>query len=106
VHAPTKKDEGNRWLIRVTAEVNSLAEQVGCDGVTACNRAAGAWTARNQMSINGKRDEFTLVYLLAMGRSGGIKSLKATSIAEPVSTAVEEWPQNAQDVGIDSGTAA
>lgn len=67
---------------------------------------SGAWTARHQMSINGKRDKFSLDDLLALGRAGGIKNVKASSIIEQVKAAVQKWPQTAQEVGIDSDTVA
>lgn len=66
----------------------------------------GAWTARHQMSINGKRDNFSVDDLLALGRTGGIKSVRAASIIEQVSASVEKWPQVAREVGIDADTVS
>lgn len=66
----------------------------------------GAWTARHQMSIHGKRDNFVLEDLLALARTGGIKKARAAAIVGEVTAATEQWTPIAQDVGIDSDTVA
>lgn len=52
----------------------------------------GLWTNRHQMSINGKRDDFDLEDLIALGESGGIKRARALGILEEVDAAVAQWP--------------
>jgi serine/threonine-protein kinase HipA len=64
----------------------------------------GAWTARHQMSINGKRDNFELDDLLSLARSGGIKRGRATSIIEQVDSSVRKWPDFAERAGVDADT--
>lgn len=66
----------------------------------------GAWTARHQMSINGKRENLVLDDLLALARTAGIKKAKAAAIVAEVAAATERWATIAQDVGIDAGTVA
>ncbi|TFG98045.1 MAG: type II toxin-antitoxin system HipA family toxin, partial [Calditrichales bacterium] len=59
---------------------------------------SGKWTEKHQMSLNGKRDEFTRVDLLKVAREMNIKS--AANILEQVNQAVSEWPQIAADCGV------
>jgi serine/threonine-protein kinase HipA len=66
---------------------------------------SGAWTARHQMSINGKRDGFTLDDLLSLARAGGIKTAKAAAIVEQVKQSVSNWPDFAQQAGVDPDRA-
>jgi serine/threonine-protein kinase HipA len=66
----------------------------------------GAWTSHHQMSINGKRDDFSIEDLVALARSGDIKRAKALAIAEEVDTAVAEWRTHAADAGVPEDTAA
>ena len=70
--------------------------------VTYSYNPSGAWTARHQMSINGKRDGLSRDDLLALGRVGGIKSVRASSIVDQVRDAIKKWPGFAQEAGVDS----
>ncbi len=59
---------------------------------------SGKWTSRHQMSVNGKRDEFTSVDLLKVAVEMNIKS--AVNIIEQVKQSVSEWAQIAADTGV------
>ncbi len=59
---------------------------------------AGKWTNQHQMSINGKRDHFTMADLLAVGESIGIP--KAMDIIQDVLDAVGRWPEFATQAGV------
>lgn len=61
---------------------------------------AGDWTATHQMTVNGKRDQFTRADLLAAGRSAQLKRGRAEAIAEEVIAAVRDWPRHAADAGV------
>jgi len=61
---------------------------------------AGGWTATHQMSVNGKRDQFTRADLLAAGRSAQLKRGRAEAIAEEVIAAVRDWPRYAVEAGV------
>jgi serine/threonine-protein kinase HipA len=61
---------------------------------------AGGWTATHQMSVNGKRDQFTRADLLAAGRSAQLKRGRAEAIAEEVIAAVRDWPRYATEAGV------
>lgn len=60
----------------------------------------GDWTATHQMSVNGKRDQFTRADLLAAGRGAQLKRGRADAIAEEVISAVRDWPRFAAEAGV------
>ena len=62
---------------------------------------AGTWTNRHQMSINGKRDDFTRADLLTVARQFGIKD--GDDILEQVVAAVVAWPRYAKEAGVGDG---
>src|SRR5665213_1448903 len=62
---------------------------------------AGDWTAHHQMSLAGKRDDFTLEDFRQVGRVATLKRGQAKVILEEVSEVVSEWPRYAQGVGVD-----
>ncbi|MCF8069116.1 MAG: type II toxin-antitoxin system HipA family toxin [Desulfobacterales bacterium] len=59
---------------------------------------AGKWTNRHQMSINGKRDQFTIEDLTHVGESISIP--KPAKIINEVRDAVEKWPGFARNAGV------
>ena len=61
---------------------------------------SGSWTNRHQMSVNGKRDEFTRTDLLTVAETFGIKD--GTGLIEQVTTAVADWPRFAKEAGVPS----
>jgi serine/threonine-protein kinase HipA len=61
---------------------------------------AGDWTATHQMTVNGKRDQFTRADLLAAGRSAQLKRGRTEAIAEEVIAAVRDWPRYAAEAGV------
>jgi hypothetical protein len=52
------------------------------------------WTNQQQMTVNGKRDNFTIADLLEPAKQFGIKN--ANNIIQSVITAVKEWPMIAE----------
>ena len=64
----------------------------------------GDWTATHQMSVNGKRDQFSRADLEAVGRNAQLKRGRAETIAEEVITAVRAWPRFAADAGVPEAT--
>lgn len=62
---------------------------------------SGAWTARHQMSINGKQDGFTLEDFRACAKSASMKRGRAEAILEEVRGAVATWPRYADEAGVD-----
>ena len=62
---------------------------------------AGLWTATHQMTINGKRDGFTLADFEGCARSALMKRGRAAAILDEVRAAVETWPACAAAAGVD-----
>jgi serine/threonine-protein kinase HipA len=60
---------------------------------------AGQWTNRHQMSLNGKRDEFTRDDLLQVGES--ISLARPADLHEEVREVVSRWPEFAAEAGIE-----
>jgi serine/threonine-protein kinase HipA len=63
--------------------------------VTYSFNPAGDWTATHQMTMNGKRDGFTLDDFRACAKSASMKRGRAESIVEEVCAAVRKWPEYA-----------
>jgi serine/threonine-protein kinase HipA len=61
--------------------------------VTYSYNPVGMWTAVHQMSMNGKRDAFTLEDFKACARAIALKRGRAESIIEEVRAAVAQWPR-------------
>ncbi len=57
---------------------------------------SGAWTGSHQMSINGKRDAFSINDLLAVAKRFNISRSFARRAIEEVDAAVTRWPEFAQ----------
>ena len=62
---------------------------------------SGAWTAQHQMSLAGKRDNFTVEDFRQVGRVAMLKRGAARRILDEVTAVVSEWPRYAQSVGVD-----
>ncbi|MEO8204056.1 MAG: HipA domain-containing protein [Betaproteobacteria bacterium] len=57
---------------------------------------SGLWTARHQMTINGKRDGFTMEDFRACAKAAMMKRGRAEKIVEEVRAAVSNWRQFAE----------
>ena len=64
-------------------------------------RPGNRWLEHQQMSINGKRDGFTVADLRAVARVAGLKRGRTEAILAEVSDVVAGWPAIAAEVGID-----
>jgi len=60
----------------------------------------GHWTSTHQMTLNGKRDNFTLEDFRACAKSASMKRGRAETILKQVHDAVSHWPDYAEEVGI------
>jgi serine/threonine-protein kinase HipA len=65
----------------------------------------GAWTSRHQMSINGKRDRFSVDDLVALASAGSIKSAKSRDMVAQVEASVEKWFAFAEAAGVNQETS-
>ena len=60
----------------------------------------GTSTARHQMTMNGKRDEFTMADFRACAKSASMKRGRAESIVDEVRAAVVKWPNHAHTADV------
>ncbi len=67
---------------------------------------AGARTGLHQMSINGKRDCFTMADFAACARTATMKRGRAKQMVEQVRASVSRWPEFAQRGGVLAAHAA
>ncbi|MCU0794768.1 MAG: type II toxin-antitoxin system HipA family toxin [Akkermansiaceae bacterium] len=65
---------------------------------------SGAWTSRHQMSLNGKRDDFTPDDLITAAGQANLRPAKAKHILSTVRSAISHWPDHAAVAGIDPAT--
>ena len=63
---------------------------------------AGQWTNQHQMSLNGKRDNYSLDDLIAVAES--ISLTRTDKVIDQVYAAVERWPEFARTAGINEKT--
>ena len=68
--------------------------------VTYSYNPTGDWTGTHQMTLNGKRDKFTLEDFNACGKAALIKQGRARVIVDEVIDVVKQWPDFANHVGI------
>jgi len=61
--------------------------------VTYSYNPSGSWTANHQMTLNGKRDNFTKVDFVACAKSSMMKRGRAETIMNEVENAVKRWPE-------------
>ncbi len=60
----------------------------------------GDWTSRHQMSLNGKRDDFTLEDFKACAKNASMKRGRAEEIVRRVQEAVLQWQHFADKSGV------
>jgi serine/threonine-protein kinase HipA len=68
--------------------------------VTFSYNPAGRWTARHQMTINGKQDEFGLADFHAAAATAGLRRGGVEQLLGEVCAAVAEWPRFATEAGV------
>ncbi|NBK24545.1 MAG: HipA domain-containing protein, partial [Spirochaetia bacterium] len=67
-------------------------------------RASSKWVSLHQMSMQGKRDHFTLEDFKECGKRVHLVRGRAQAIVEEISDAVQTWKQIAHEVGIEEET--
>ena len=63
---------------------------------------SGRWTSQHQMSINGKRDGFTIEDLRSVAAVASMKRGQAEEILVEVTSAIETWPELADRAGVEA----
>ena len=72
--------------------------------VTYAFRPGSPWTDKHQMSLNGKRDGFTLADFRAGAQAASISRGAPARILEQVVSVVARWRDYAADAGVDRST--
>ena len=70
--------------------------------VTYSYQPSGKWTSSHQMTINGKRDNFTLDDFHESGKSALLKQGQAKKIITEVQQVVSQWRDYAEHVGVNT----
>jgi serine/threonine-protein kinase HipA len=65
----------------------------------------GAWTASHQMTMNGKRENFTLDDFRACAKTASMKRGRAAGIIAEVQATVARWQEFAGEAGVPAATA-
>ena len=60
----------------------------------------GAWTSRHQMTLNGKRDDFTLADFRAVARTALLPRGRERALLAQVTAAVARWPEFAASADV------
>jgi len=68
--------------------------------VTYSHNPVGAWTTTHQMTVNGKRDNFTVEDLKECAKTAGLKRGRAQTILTEVTETVSQWPNFADQAGL------
>jgi serine/threonine-protein kinase HipA len=68
--------------------------------VTYSYNPEGLWTATHQMSMNGKRDDFTLEDFRTCAKFASMKRGRAEAILDDVIAAVKRWPEFAEQAKV------
>ncbi|HMP72079.1 MAG TPA: type II toxin-antitoxin system HipA family toxin [Kiritimatiellia bacterium] len=71
--------------------------------VTYSYNPSGDWTSAHQMTVNGKRDGFTMNDIESCGKLALLKQGEAKAIVHEVQAVVSKWRDYADDVGVHSG---
>lgn len=61
---------------------------------------SGAWTASHQMTMNGKRDNFTMEDFNACAKTASMKRGRAAKILAEVQATVSKWRSFAEEAGV------
>jgi serine/threonine-protein kinase HipA len=64
---------------------------------------SGAWTATHQMTLNDKRDGFTMSDFRAVAKSANMKRGRAEAIVKEVLSVVKRWPEFAAAANLSDG---
>ena len=65
---------------------------------------AGAWTASHQMTMNGKRDDFTMDDFKACAKAASMKRGRAEAIVNKVQQTVSRWKDYAEEAAVPVST--
>ena len=87
-------DQAGRWTLAPAFDV------------TYSYNPRGQWTARHQMTVNGKREDFGIEDLRAVAEVAGLKRGATEAMLAEVCAAVRRWPEIATEAGVDAAWRA
>jgi len=61
---------------------------------------AGMWTSSHQMTLNAKRDNFTMEDFIACAKTASMKRGRAKTIVREVQDTISRWPDYADNAGV------
>jgi serine/threonine-protein kinase HipA len=67
---------------------------------------SGDWTNKHQMSMNGKRDGFSLEDFTACAKAAGLKQGQGTKIVNEIQGVVARWAEYAESAGVPGDVAS
>lgn len=70
--------------------------------ITYSYQPTGKWTSSHQMSLNGKRDNFTLDDFCACAKAASMKRGRAEAIIDEIRSVVSRWPEYADAAKVSS----
>lgn len=70
--------------------------------VTYSYNPSGLWTASHQMTMNGKREDFTREDFRAFGKTALMKRGRAAAVLDEVLSAVSQWKKFANEARVDA----
>lgn len=95
--------------------VKNIAFLMGRDGgwrlapafdVTYAYQPSGIWTRNHQMSVNDKRDDFTIEDFRRCARAASMKRGRAETIVAEITDVVSDWRSFAREAGLDQDQVA
>lgn len=60
----------------------------------------GEWTNKHQMSLNGKRDQFTMEDLIEFGAKADLKKMQAIKIIKEIESVFSKWAEYAEKADV------
>lgn len=60
----------------------------------------GEWTSKHQMSLNGKRDKFTMEDLIEFGAKADLKKMQVIKIIKEIENVFSKWVKYAERAGV------
>ena len=72
--------------------------------VTYSYNPGGDWTAKHQMTIQGKRDDFSRSDIEACGKVGLLKRGRVATLLDQVQESVKKWPEFAKQAQVGKKT--
>jgi len=91
------------YLILITALQAGISISLPAYDIAYSYNPQGSWTRDHQMSLAGKRNEFSHADLLTFASNVGLKEAKARQVIDNVSRSVAKWETHAEKADVNPG---